>query len=475
MTSTLLIRADLEPSRVTRQTYATRRRAPGTDAVLVLSLMVVLLTVIPARLILPSTTDIGRPALIVGLVLFVWWFLVRLSHHLVLTGPQPIRWAIFAFMTAAVVSFAVGFSRPLTSIESNGADRTILFYLTISGIVLMTADGIANWVRLHTLIKVVVWTCSFMALIGVLESFLKYDLTTYLNVPGLVEKSQPLQFEERGSVFRVASTTVHYIELSATLALAQPFAIHFALFARGKWGKRAALVAALVLAAGNAVTQSRTGIVAMVLMFAVLFPIWTWRSRYNIIVVTLAAMAAFVVLVPGTSRTWLRLFTNLDDNSSIQARTDRYTLAWHYFTQTPWLGRGTGTWLAPQYQIMDNQWIETAEAGGVLAVLTLLGLFVTGIVLASKAMRRSTTPADKHLCACLIATQVMAIVVCGTFDALAFSTFTAMMALCVGMCGTVWRLTHPARTVRTSTTRWFLGRDGWAAMPILDRRQGMRR
>jgi hypothetical protein len=177
----------------------------------------------------------------------------------------------------------------------------------------MAADGIANWVRLHTLLKVVVWTCAFMALIGVLESFLKYDLTTYLNVPGLVEKSHPLQFEERGSVFRVASTTVHYIELSATLALAQPFAIHFALFARSKWGRRAALVAALVLAAGNAVTQSRTGIVAMVLMFAVLFPIWTWRSRYNIMVVTLAAMAAFVVLVPGTSRTWLRLFTNLDD------------------------------------------------------------------------------------------------------------------------------------------------------------------
>jgi hypothetical protein len=79
-------------------------------------------------------------------------------------------------------------------------------------------------------------------------------------------------------------------------------------------------------------------------------------------------------------------------------------------------------------------------------------------------------PADKHLCACLIATQVMAIAVCGTFDSLAFSTFTAMLALCMGLCGTVWRLTHPARTVRTSTTRWFLGRDGWAQVPMLERR-----
>jgi polysaccharide biosynthesis protein PslJ len=48
-------------------------------------------------------------------------------------------------------------------------------------------------------------------------------------------------------------------------------------------------------------------------------------------------------------------------------------------------------------------------------------------------------------------------VVAGTFDSLSFSTYTVVVALTLGFCGTVWRLTHPARTVRTSTTRWFLG------------------
>jgi O-antigen ligase len=466
VTSTTLVRADLEPSRVTLRTYATRRRPARIDAALVLSIMVVLLTVIPARLVVPSTTDIGRPALIIGLLLFAWWFLVRLTRHLVLTGPQPMRWAMFGFITAATISFAVGFSRPLTNIESNGADRTMLYFLTLTGIALMAADGIANWIRLHMVIKVLVISCTFMAFIAVLESVLKYDITRYLNVPGLVEHSEALQFQDRGGSYRVASTTVHYIELSATLALAQPFAVHFALYAQTKWGRRLGFLASVILAAGNAVTQSRTGIVALVLMFAILFPIWAWRTRYNIGVVAVGAVLGFVLGVPGASHTWLHLFDNMDGNSSIQARTSRYSLAWHYFSQTPWLGRGTGTWIAPQYQIMDNQWIETAESGGLLAVATVLGLFVTGIVLATKALRRATLPADKHLCACLISTQVMAIVVCGTFDAFAFSTFTATLALCVGLCGTVWRLTHPARTVRTSTTRWFLGRDGWASMPM---------
>jgi hypothetical protein len=35
-------------------------------------------------------------------------------------------------------------------------------------------------------------------------------------------------------------------------------------------------------------------------------------------------------------------------------------------------------------------------------------------------------------------------------------TYATILALTLGMCGTVWRLTHPARRVRTSTTRWFL-------------------
>jgi hypothetical protein len=37
-----------------------------------------------------------------------------------------------------------------------------------------------------------------------------------------------------------------------------------------------------------------------------------------------------------------------------------------------------------------------------------------------------------------------------------YSTYVMTLALMCGLCGTVWRLTHPARTVRTSTTRWFL-------------------
>jgi hypothetical protein len=52
----------------------------------------------------------------------------------------------------------------------------------------------------------------------------------------------------------------------------------------------------------------------------------------------------------------------------------------------------------------------------------------------------------------------MGLLVAGTFDSMSFLTYATTLALTLGLCGTVWRLTHPARTVRTSTTRWFIDR-----------------
>src|SRR4029453_1806258 len=159
---------------------------------------------------------------------------------------------------------------------------------------------------------------------------------------------------------------------------------------------------------------------------------------------------------PGLVRTLVSLFSNASSDSSVQARSSRYPLAFRYIGERPWFGRGTGTWVPPQYQILDNQWLVTLLNNGIVGAVALAGLHITGIVLAVLALRRSHTVEDRHLCAALASTQVIGLVVAGTFDSLSFLTYATTLALTLGMCGTVWRLTHPARTVRTSTTRWFL-------------------
>jgi O-antigen ligase len=463
MTSIATHTADLEPSLVFGQTYVTRRRPTYIDAAALLGLTIALISLVPARLIVPGMTDLGRPGLVVGFLLFVWWMLVRFSSHLVMTGPQPMRWATLIFMVTLLISYAAGFMRGLTSMEANAADRAMLFFCVFVGVALTASDGVPNWYRLRGLLKVLVGCAAIVSVIAIIQYAFNYDVTKYMVLPGLQAKGWTPEFELRGGGFRVAATTTHYIELAAFLSLALPFAIHVACFSQRPKRRRLALLASLLIAVAITTTISRTGILAVVLMFAVLIPVWRWRLRYNILAMTCAIFAGLSAVKPGLAKTLLHLFDNPNSNPAFTVRRERYPLAFHYIAQRPWLGRGTGTWVAPQYQIMDNQWLDTLLSNGIVGAIALGGLHVTGIVLAGLALKRSTSDEDRHLCAALIATQVIGIAVAGTFDSLSFTTYATILALTLGMCGTVWRLTHPARRVRTSTTRWFLDNPGMDA------------
>ncbi|OLE28535.1 MAG: hypothetical protein AUG44_07195 [Actinobacteria bacterium 13_1_20CM_3_71_11] len=457
MTTAIVTRAtDLEPSLAFRGTYVTRRRVTYIDGAALLSAMLVLISMIPARLVVPSMTDLGRPGLVVGFLLFCWWVLVRFSSHLVMTGPQPMRWAILIFMVTLLISYALGFMRGLTTMEANAADRTMLFFCVFVGVALTACDGVPNWFRLRGVIKVFVTCAALVAIIGLVEYLFKLDLTKYLTLPGLQAKGWTPGLEQRGDAVRVASTTTHYIELAAFLSLALPFGIHFSLFSARPHRRRLALLATLLIAGGIFTTISRTGILAVALLFAILFPVWTWRMRYNTATLGVGVLAMIGAASPGLLRTLTHLFDDPSNNPAFTVRQARYPLAFHYVAQAPWWGRGTGTWVAPQYQILDNQWLDTLISNGIVGVAALTGLHITGIVLAALALKRSKAKEDRHLCAALISTQVIALAVAGTFDSLSFMTYATVLAFTLGLCGAVWRLTHPAREVRTSTTRWFI-------------------
>jgi O-antigen ligase len=451
-TSVLANPADLEPTLLYERTYASRRRVTYVDAAVLLSFMFILLGVLPARLIVPGATDLGRPSLLVGFALFLWWVITRFSTSLAMQGPQPIRWAFFGWLAVLLVGYAIGFLRGLTSIEANAADRTILYFCVFGGAVLTAADGLQNWVRLRSLLKALVATATFVAAFGVVEYVMNRDLSYLLLVPGLQEKGWTPTLEDRGAGARVASTTGHYIELAAYLALVLPFAVHFAIYARRPRDRVAAIICSVVIAAGIASTISRTGMVALAIMFLALVPVWGWRLRYNIGVMMIGLLAAGMAAKPGLFHTLFHLFDNPTNNSSIAVRYERYPMAFKYIAQRPWFGRGTGTWVSPQYQVMDNQWLDILLNNGYVGAIGYLALHVTAITVAWMALRRSTAPEVRHLCAALISTQFMGLIVAATFDSLGYLTYATTLGLTIGLCGTVWRLTHPARMVRTSAT-----------------------
>jgi O-antigen ligase len=256
--------------------------------------------------------------------------------------------------------------------------------------------------------------------------------------------------EDRAGGTRVASTTGMHVEFGVVMAMCLPFAVHLARFGPSIGRRRAFVVASLLITVAVPTSISRTGIVAAVLVLVVMMTVWTWRMRYNVLVLLAGLAAAAIATVRPALDVFVELFAGVVNGRGITARTERYGVVLDYLVQRPWFGRGTGTWASPQYQDLDNQWLAFALTNGVVGVTALLGVHVTAMALAWTALRRSTSEADRHLCAALISTQVVAVVVGFFFDSLSFYTYVLVMALVVGLCGAVWRFTHPARTVRTS-------------------------
>jgi O-antigen ligase len=373
-------------------------------------------------------------------------------------GPQPMRWAVLAYFVASLLAFLAGMLRGLPQAEANAMDFTMILVVEFLGVVLIAADGIPNWGRLIGVLRVYVWAAGFMAIVGIIQATTKINIVQYFQIPGLELHSEIADFQARGDggLFRVAATATHYIEFSTVMAMAVPFAIHFTKYGPTKRVRYAAGTVALLMTAAIPMAVSRTGVLALgIAVLVMLLAAWNWRTRYNVLAVGVAVVAALVVTRPGLIGTLKSMFSIMESDPSITGRTDDYAFVGLWFSQRPWLGRGPGTLLPDLYIILDNEWLYTLVTGGLVGVAAFAVLHITGITLATIALRRSTHPEDRHLCAALLSTLVVSMIVSATFDSLAFTTFSFTLALALGLSGAVWRLTHPLRTVRTSSVRWL--------------------
>lgn len=453
MTATTSIHPyDLDPAVYAGSTYASRRRRRYlVDLTALINLMVVLTFVLPTRLALPQLSGVGRPALMLGLLLTVLWLVSKVHPGLGTRGPQPIRWAAIIFMTSFLMSYSAGYLRGLPALEASGADIALIATIIFLGVIIATADFVPNRSRLDDVIRTIVWSGAFMAVLGHVEFAFNVALAEYITFPGLTLHGQLLGLEARGTGFyRVASTATHYIEFSTVMAVVLPFAIHLVLFAPTRTMRRNALIAAVLIGAAVPVALSRTGILALIVGMLAVMPVWPWRARLNIAAAGLVVVAGLMVVRPGLLGTIRSLFLGLSGDPSITGRTDDYAIVASYIAERPILGRGIGTFIPDHYLILDNQWLQTIIGGGYVGLAALIGLHLTAIFLCVIAIRRTTAPADRHLCACLVGVQLIALVAHATFDSFAFSTFSTMIALGAGLSGAMWRLTHPSRHIHSA-------------------------
>ena len=419
---------------------AGKSRRQRIDAVTVLTVYVVLLMGIPAALVVAPLGAVGGPAIIFAAIVFVFYLVTWLHPAL---APQhfrqPVRGAAILFACAIIATYVSVNRHIMPSLERNGADRGLILIFGWLGILLMASDGIVSMERLKKLLGRIVILGTFMAGLGITQFFTGLDATKYIIVPGLTAQAPTTDLLSRNGLNRPAATAAHPLEFAAVLAMVLPIAINRARFAPPELRVRRWLQVALIGAA-LPMTVSKAAVLALGVVCLVVLPTWSKVERRIAYVVMTLGVVALWFLVPGLLSTFRTLFATLTGDSSTTSRTSAFSTAMPYIAQHPWLGHGFGTFFPASYFFTDDQYLLSLIEIGVVGVLALLGLFITGLVTARKVRHATTNPELRDLGQSLTATIAVSMVTFATFDALSFGMAAGLTFVFLGCAGAALRL-----------------------------------
>ena len=409
------------------------------DVVSCLTLYLVLVLGIPSNLVFEPLGGAGTPASVFRLLLFAWWCTGRLLANSGLArGLQPVRIGAWIFGASLLGSFLAAANRPLSVIEANSADRTLLYFIGLIGLLLITADGIRSDARLDTFLRRLTIGGGAIAVVGILQFFFGIDFSKWLHPPGLVANSaMPLFFP--GHIRRVAGTAGHPIEFGVTLAMILPLAIHYGHFSQpGK--KLRGWMPAILIGIALPMAISRSAVVGILAGGIVMMAGWSWKRIRRALFVLPVFLVAVRSAVPGVLGTITAGFLGAKNDPSIHGRTEDYNFIGVFIRERPWFGRGIGTFNAKEYRVLDNQYLGTIIEYGFVGLFCIVILMLTAIFAARGARRLSTDERTRDLAQTLAASVVVPMTALGTFDAFSFPMFTGVMFLIMGCCGTLWRL-----------------------------------
>jgi O-antigen ligase len=410
-------------------------------AVRILTVYLFLLFFIPYDVEFTPLGGSGTPSTMFAATLIVAYLVLWLeAGSSPIREAQPVRTATLLFGCAFIASYISANRHAMIALDQNGTDRGLISLLGWLGVVFITADGIDDIGKLKILIHRIVLGVGTMAIIGISQFFLKFDVTQYITIPGFANVISYADVSQRSGLTRPASTTATPLELVAVLAMTLPLAIHRARHAppdrsRYRWAMVATIAAALPM------TISRTAILVILVIALVMLPTWPRRERRAAYIAFPVAIAAGFITIPGMLGTFAGILSNNGAvTASTQSRTNAYSSAAPFIAQHPWFGSGFGTFPPRTYFFTDNQYLNSTIVMGFVGLLALVGLFVTGWMTARKTRQLSTDLETRDLAQALAASIAAAAAAFATFDALSFDIATGLTFLVLGCIGCLWRL-----------------------------------
>ncbi|HWI05942.1 MAG TPA: O-antigen ligase family protein [Solirubrobacteraceae bacterium] len=296
---------------------------------------------------------------------------------------------------------------------------------------------------------------------GVLACFALYEWRSGFNAfNGLGSILPFLTYEDigthivRGTGVRALASAQHSIALGAALVMLIPLAVY--LFKRS--GKVGWLAIGGILSLGALATGSRTA----TMMLMVLFVVFLWLQRAQVLRLLPYLVVLFVVVqgvMPGTLGTFRVI---LDPVYVIQeqskgegtgaGRIADLAPSLRAHSRSPFVGQGFGTRITSEAgpiggaRILDNQWLGTLLEIGALGVIGLLWLFGRAIGRLARRARSDPGP-DGWLATALAGALAAYAAGMVTFDAFAFIQVTFLAFIMFGFAALATR-EEPAPPVR---------------------------
>jgi O-antigen ligase len=434
-----------------RPTEDIRPRLPrSADATTILAIFVGLQLLLPSRLIMNGLPLSLSAASILALGMGALWLCTQLTTTLgAAKGGNPVRTMLFAYFCALLASYGYAASGYLPGDERAIGDHAMVTAFALLFVALTVCDGVRSRERLYFLVRVIVVCGSAVALIGILQYLVGFDLTPHLRAPGMHFSSFDNSVGSRDGLTRAAGTTANPLEFGVFCAMVLPLSIHLAFHATQRGGRTRFWWTCVGLIGGGLMfSVSRSAIVGLTAAVLVLLVGWPARRRVWMLVAGVGFLAVIKVLSPGLLRTFLSLFQNAGSDSSVQWRTHDYATARELISQHLWLGRGVGTWYAPKHEVFDNQYLLTLVDSGVIGLVTFVGIVLSALYAAVRVgllcyhfpERVAAAATDRDLALSVAASVAVVLPTFATFDFQAFPTVSALLFLLVGIAAALLRV-----------------------------------
>jgi O-antigen ligase len=309
------------------------------------------------------------------------------------------------------------------------------------GTLLLTSDGVSSMERLRTLLRRVVTFATVAASIGIAQFFTGFNVANYVIIPGLQQQVPYSALLSRGDLRRPSSTALDPIEFAAVLVVTLPIAVHRARFAPPGRRLRRWLQVVLI-ASAVPLTLSRTAFTALAAVALVMLPTWSRKERWIAVVAGGAGLVAAYATVPSLLGTLSSLFINAGSDTSTLSRTTAFTLSAPFISHNPWLGVGFNTFFPQTTFFTDDQYLNTLISTGIIGLVTLAALFVTGWLTVRSARRHLVGKEDRDLAQTIAAAVAACAVTFVSLDVFSFEMISGITFLMLGCAGALWRLSR---------------------------------